>query len=42
LRLACTGRDVSLELRMQEDYDHSYFFISSFIEDHIRWHARYL
>jgi S-formylglutathione hydrolase len=31
-----------LELRMQEGYDHSYFFISTFIEDHIRFHAGYL
>lgn len=32
----------SLELRMQEGYDHSYFFIASFIEDHLRFHAKYL
>lgn len=31
-----------LELRMQEGYDHSYFFIASFIEDHLRFHAAYL
>ncbi|KXF79780.1 S-formylglutathione hydrolase [Enterovibrio coralii] len=31
-----------LELRMQEGYDHSYYFISSFIEDHIRFHAEHL
>ncbi|MCL1047678.1 S-formylglutathione hydrolase [Shewanella electrodiphila] len=31
-----------LTLRMQEGYDHSYFFISSFIEDHLRFHAKYL
>lgn len=29
-----------LELRYQEGYDHSYFFIASFIEDHLRHHAR--
>lgn len=29
-----------LELRMQEGYDHSYYFISSFIEDHIRFHTQ--
>ena len=28
-----------LELRLQEGYDHSYFFIASFIEDHLRFHA---
>jgi S-formylglutathione hydrolase len=27
-----------LTLRMQEGYDHSFFFISTFIEDHMRWH----
>ena len=38
---ACAASDgkVSLELRMQEGYDHSYFFMASFIEDHIRYHA---
>lgn len=28
--------------RMQKGYDHSYYFIASFIEDHIRWHAERL
>jgi S-formylglutathione hydrolase len=27
---------------MQKGYDHSYFFISSFVEDHIRFHAKRL
>ena len=31
-----------LELRMQPGYDHSYYFIASFIEDHLRHHARAL
>lgn len=31
-----------LTLRMQSGYDHSYFFISSFIEDHLRFHQKYL
>ncbi len=31
-----------IQVRMQEGYDHSYFFISSFIEDHIKFHAKYL
>ncbi|KIO35060.1 S-formylglutathione hydrolase [Shewanella sp. cp20] len=30
-----------LILRMQEGYDHSYYFIASFIEDHLRFHAKY-
>lgn len=33
---------LSLTLRFQEGYDHSYFFISTFIEDHIKHHIKYL
>ncbi len=29
-------------LRMQEGYDHSYYFIATFIDDHLRWHAQAL
>jgi S-formylglutathione hydrolase len=29
-------------LRMQDGYDHSYYFIATFIEDHLRWHAQVL
>lgn len=36
---ACKDTGIVLSLRMQEGYDHSYFFISSFMEDHLRWHA---
>ena len=39
---ACKKADIPLTLRMQEGYDHSYFFISSFMEDHIKWHAERL
>ena len=38
----CARRNIPLELRMQEGYDHSYFFIASFIEEHLRFHARLL
>jgi S-formylglutathione hydrolase len=31
-----------LELRLQPGYDHSYFFIASFIEDHLQHHAHAL
>lgn len=31
-----------LELRMQSGYDHSYFFIASFIDDHLRFHNEHL
>src|SRR5271167_2064163 len=37
---ACARRSVRLNLRMQDGYDHSYFFIASFIDDHLRFHAR--
>lgn len=42
LKEACGRARVPLELRLQEGYDHSYFFIATFIEDHLRFHARYL
>ncbi|HKE39357.1 MAG TPA: S-formylglutathione hydrolase [Casimicrobiaceae bacterium] len=42
LRDACARCNIPLQLRMQEGYDHSYFFIASFIEEHLRFHARYL
>jgi len=31
-----------LTLRIQPGYDHSYFFIASFVEDHLRFHAQHL
>lgn len=34
--------NADLELRMQPGYDHSYYFISSFIDEHIEFHAAYL
>jgi S-formylglutathione hydrolase len=40
LQEACARAGVPLDLRMREGYDHSYFFVSSFIEDHLRFHAR--
>lgn len=36
---ACRQAGIPLTLRRQEGYDHSYFFIASFVEDHLRWHA---
>ena len=30
-----------LVLRMQQGYDHSYYFIASFIEEHLRFHAQH-
>ena len=42
LQAACATAGIPLTLRMQPGYDHSYFFISSFMEDHLRWHAERL
>lgn len=39
---ACAVANQPLQLRMQADYDHSYWFIQSFIEDHLRHHAAIL
>ena len=36
---ACVDTGVALQLRMQPGYDHSYYFISSFMRDHIAWHV---
>jgi S-formylglutathione hydrolase len=38
LRDACAAAGIPLTLRMQPGYDHSYYFISTFMEDHLRWH----
>jgi len=42
LESACASVGQKLNLRRQDDYDHSYFFIASFIEDHLRHHAAIL
>ena len=39
---ACNKTGIALTLRLREGYDHSYFFISSFMADHIAWHAERL
>ena len=39
LKAACAKAGVDLTLRMQEGYDHSYFFISTFMAAHLTWHA---
>ncbi|MEM8804875.1 MAG: S-formylglutathione hydrolase [Cyanobacteria bacterium P01_G01_bin.38] len=39
---ACEQAGQPLTLRMQAGYDHSYYFISTFMEDHIRHHAKFL
>jgi|TARA_R110002073_G_scaffold8371_1_gene46194 S-formylglutathione hydrolase len=42
LAAAANGNDYPLELRRHDGYDHSYYFIASFIDDHLRFHAKYL
>lgn len=39
LEAACQSSDVELELRRHDGYDHGYYFISTFMEDHLRFHA---
>ena len=42
LQAACDEQGQPVEIRMQPGYDHSYYFISTFIGDHVRFHARSL
>lgn len=39
LEQVCAERDAPATIRRQEGYDHSYFFIASFIDEHIAFHA---
>jgi S-formylglutathione hydrolase len=42
LERACATAEIDLTSRRQTGYDHSYYFISSFLSDHLRWHAERL
>ena len=42
LEEVCKDKNIDLTLRMQESYDHSYYFISTFMGEHINWHAGHL
>lgn len=42
LARACATAGIPATIRMQPGYDHSYYFISSFLADHVRWHAERL
>jgi S-formylglutathione hydrolase len=42
LSAAAKKSGIPLELRMQQNYDHSYWFIQTFVEDHVRHHAKAL
>jgi S-formylglutathione hydrolase len=39
LQDVCAKAEQKATIRMQPGYDHSYYFISTFMEDHLRWHA---
>ncbi len=42
LEAACKEAGQALSLNLREGYDHGYFFIQTFIADHIEWHAKRL
>jgi S-formylglutathione hydrolase len=42
LDLACRNADIPAQIRLQEGYDHSYYFISTFMAEHVAWHAERL
>jgi len=42
LQRACSDAGIPLTLRLQPGYDHSYYFVSTFMADHLRWHAERL
>ena len=39
---ASSAANYPINVRMQAGYDHSYYFIASFVEDHLRFHAGHL
>lgn len=39
LEEACKTASIPLTLNMREGYDHSYYFISTFMDEHLRWHS---
>ena len=39
---ACERAGIPAQIRMQDGYDHSYYFISTFMAEHIEWHGRRL
>lgn len=42
LVMACRKAGIPATIRMQPGYDHSYYFISSFMAEHVAWHAERL
>ncbi|MGN6496940.1 MAG: S-formylglutathione hydrolase, partial [Tsuneonella sp.] len=41
-RTACAEAEIDAAIRLQEGYEHSYYFISTFMADHVAWHAERL
>ncbi|MEH6702899.1 S-formylglutathione hydrolase [Parasphingorhabdus sp.] len=39
---ACEKASIPLTLNIHDGFDHSYYFISTFMDDHLRWHAKRL
>ncbi|MEM9501227.1 MAG: S-formylglutathione hydrolase [Pseudomonadota bacterium] len=39
---ACSKAGIAADIRMQQGYDHSYFFIATFMAEHVAWHAKRL
>jgi S-formylglutathione hydrolase len=42
LEAVCAEAGIPLTLRRQPGYDHSYYFVSTFMADHLAWHAERL
>lgn len=42
LEAVCAPAGIDLTMRRHAGYDHSYYFISTFMAEHVRWHAERL
>jgi S-formylglutathione hydrolase len=42
LEAACRAANVPLQMRRRDGYDHSHYFIASFVDEHLRWHAQFV
>lgn len=42
LQAACADAGIAATIRIQPGYDHSYYFVSTFLPDHVAWHAERL
>ncbi|HZU62132.1 MAG TPA: alpha/beta hydrolase-fold protein, partial [Novosphingobium sp.] len=40
LEAACQAAGIPATIRLQQGYDHSYYFISTFMAEHVEWHAQ--